>query len=116
MEYVKPDHIIDYNAITDETHWGIYYRSLDWTILMSRTLPFENVILKHYQGVAEMFIDPSKTVEIEYCDKISTTAETEYQYGRYQLGDKRYKVATITDKLGPQPFLDVIHSQIVVRK
>jgi hypothetical protein len=110
MEYVPADHVVDYTSITDETHWAVYYKSLDWTVLIRRTLPIETILLKHYRQEAELFIDPSKTIKIEYCDDIITKSETEFKYGRPN------RVATMSDQLGPQPFLDEIHKTIVVRK
>ena len=105
LQYVKLDHIVDYSSITDETHWAVYYPSIDSTLLIRRTLPMESIMLKHLYGTAQIFTSPSTTLEIDYCDEISTTAEVEYQYGRYKMtGDSRYKTARLTDHLGPRPF------------
>ena len=105
LQYVKVDHVVDYASITDETHWAVYYPGIDSTLLIRRTLPMESIILKHLYGTAQIFTSPSTTHEIDYCDDISTTAEVEYQYGRYKMtGDERYKTARLTDQLGSRPF------------
>ena len=65
----------------------------------------ESVMLKHLYGTAQIFTSPSTTLEIDYCDDISTTAETEYEYGRYKMTNiEKYKTARLTDQLGPRPF------------
>ena len=101
VEFITPD---DYTFTlpNDTTHWAKYQESLDVTITIRRSLPYEKVEYWHTKKVAKLYTNPMSNVVVSYSERISTTAEAAYKYGRFQPGTE-FTTPLLTDSLGTQP-------------